>query len=301
MKTLIFISISFLYLFCSEPIKPIPKKINFNPKKAYIGKKLFFDTSLSKDGTVACINCHNIYSGGADPNVVSIGVYGKKGVIQAPSVLNAVFNFRQFWNGRAKDLYEQAKGPLLNPVEHGMSKKEIEIVVNNNKEYKKLFKKNYITFEDVIDAIVEYEKTLITPNSKFDLFLKGEKQLSKKEFKGYLLFKHYGCISCHNGINVGGNSFQKMGAFAKYDSTTRYPDRYEVTKNINDKHVYKVPTLRNIALTAPYFHDGSAKTLKEAIQTMASYNLGIEIEDSEIELIEAFLETLTGELPKYAR
>lgn len=298
MKKLIWL-ILFAILFADEPIKPIPKTIPFDAKKALIGKKLFFDTSLSKDGSIACINCHNIFSGGADPRVVSEGVEGKKGNIQAPTVFNAVFNFRQFWNGRAKDLYEQAKGPLLNPVEHGMSIKSIEAVVNGNKEYKKLFKKSYITFYDVIDAIVEFEKTLITPDSKFDKFLRGEAQLSKKEFNGYLLFKHYGCISCHNGINVGGNSFQKIGAFFEYKTKKTYPDRYSLTKDPDDKNVFKVPTLRNVALTAPYFHDGSAKTLKEAIKKMAFYNLGRELEEKETENIEAFLNTLTGTKPKY--
>jgi cytochrome c peroxidase len=150
----------------------------------------------------------------------------------------------------------------------------------------------------VFDAIAEFEKALITPNSKFDLYLKGKAKLSKKEKEGFLLFKRYGCITCHNGINLGGNSYQKIGVVIKVYKMPRGLDRYEVTKNPDDKYVYKVPTLRNIALTYPYFHNGSVKTLKEAIKLMGYYNLGIYLRDDEIDKIEAFLKTLTGKKPK---
>ena len=288
-----------IFCFANEPITPLPKSIPYNKQKALLGKKLFFDTSLSLDNSVACISCHNIYNGGADSNAVSIGFEGRKGDIQSPTVLNAVFNFREFWNGRAKDLYEQAKGPLTNPVEHNMTPNLVKKRLEANQEYKKLFKALYkdgISYTNAIDAIVEYEKTLITPNSKFDRYLNAETTLSKKEMHGYTLFKQYGCISCHNGRNVGGNSFAKIGIFTPYKNNKTYPDRYALTHNPLDKNVFKVPTLRNIALTAPYFHDASKKTLKEAIKAMGTYNLGMDLSDDDVDDIEAFLKTLTGQL-----
>ncbi len=292
-----------LLLLAKIPIPPVPEKIEYNEQKAHLGKMLFFDTSLSRDNSVACISCHNIYNGGADARRVSVGYQGRKGNIQSPTVLNAVFNFRQFWNGRAKDLYEQAKGPLENPVEHNMTPELITQRIEQNDEYKRLFESLYsdgITYDNVIDAIVEFEKALITPDSKFDLFLKGKAKLSKKEMRGYTLFKQLGCISCHNGVNMGGNSFAKIGIFKPYINDRRYPDRFEITHNAFDVRVFKVPTLRNIALTAPYFHDASQKTLKDAIFAMGEYNLGIELSKEEVDALEAFLKTLTGKLPKIA-
>jgi cytochrome c peroxidase len=235
--------------------------------------------------------------------VVSVGFGGKKGDIQSPTVLNSIFNFRQFWNARAKDLYEQAQGPLTNPVEHNMTPKLVEERVRQNPAYIEKFKKIYkdgVTYKNVIDAIVEFEKALITPDSKFDLYLRGKATLTKNEQRGYKLFKQYGCISCHNGRNIGGNSLAKIGIFKPYKNEKTYPDRYAITKNEFDKNVFKVPTLRNIALTAPYFHDGSQKTLIEAIAAMAIYDLGIELSHQDLEDIEAFLKTLTGKLPDIA-
>lgn len=300
MRFILFLSIA-VVLFGLEPIVAL-HKVPVNEEKARLGKELFFDASLSKDNSVGCISCHNIYDGGADPRIVSVGYGARRGNIQSPTVLNAVFNFRQFWNGRAKDLYEQAKGPLLNPVEHNMTPELVVQRVKVNKEYVKQFVQFYpdgVTFENVIDAIVEFEKTLVTP-SKFDRYLEGKGSLTQKELKGYHLFKQFGCISCHNGINVGGNSFAKIGFFQSYDTDKVYPDRYAVTKNPLDKNVYKVPTLRNIELTAPYFHDGGAKTLKSAIKIMGDRNLGIALDPEQIDAIEEFLKTLTGKLPKIA-
>ncbi len=301
MRYLFFICIVPILLFAKEPIEPL-YEVNYDLQKALLGKQLFFDVTLSKDNSVACFSCHNIYDGGADSRIVSIGYGGRKGNIQSPTVLNAVFNFRQFWNGRAKDLYEQAQGPLLNPVEHNMSPDLVVQRVKENKAYVKSFAKIYedgISFKNIIDVIVEFEKTLVTP-SKFDRYLEGAEQLTTKEKEGYRLFKQLGCISCHNGINIGGNSFAKIGFFKKYLNSRIYPDRYAITRNPIDKNVYKVPTLRNIALTAPYFHDGGAKTLKEAIEKMGDYNLGITLSKEQIDALEVFLKTLTGKLPKIA-
>ncbi|EQB39293.1 hypothetical protein M947_07490 [Sulfurimonas hongkongensis] len=302
MKKIFLLYLVILNLYATEPISPIPLNIKIDHSKANLGKKLFFDTTLSRDNSTSCFSCHNIYEGGADANIVSIGVEDKKGNIQSPTVLNSRYNFRQFWNGRARDLGEQIHGPIKNPVEHDMDAKTIEVRINEMAEYREMFSEVYggvsITYEQVMDAIVEFEKALVTPNAKFDKFLRGEIELSKSEKDGYVLFKKNGCITCHNGINIGGNSFQKMGTFIEYHEDSDYPDRSKITENPDHKNVFKVPTLRNINKTAPYFHDGSAKTLKEALEVMSKHNLGIILKEHEIEDIIAFLKTLDGELPE---
>lgn len=284
-----------------EPILPLPKSEYVDEKKALLGKELFCETALSKDNSTACLSCHNVYEGGADSRVVSEGFEGKKGNIQSPSVFNARYNFKQFWNGRANNLFEQANGPINNPVEHNMNPDEIEKRLNASTHYKEKFKEAFgvdeIKYELVLKAIVEFENALTTPNSKFDRYLRDEATLTNDEKAGYILFKQYGCITCHNGLNVGGNSFQKMGTFQEYKNEKVYPDRSQITDK-SFVNVFKVPTLRNIALTAPYFHDGSVKSLHDAIQTMAKYNLGIELNEEEIKKIIQFLNTLTGEKPK---
>jgi len=291
-----------LLLFAEEPISPIPTNVEVDFKKAKLGQKLFFDTILSKDNSTACVSCHNVFEGGADTSVVSSGFANKQGNIQSPSVLNSRYNFKQFWNGRANDLIQQADGPINNPSEHNMDAKTVEYRINNSLEYKKIVKSVYgtshISYTQVLDAIVEFEHALTTPNSKFDKFLRGEIQLTKDEKEGYILFKQNGCVTCHNGINIGGNSFQKMGTFLEYNTKSNYPDRSKVTNNPNHKNVFKVPTLRNINKTAPYFHDGSAKTLKDALIVMAKHNLGVKLGDKEIYKIVTFLKTLDGERPK---
>jgi len=301
LKSIILITI-FIILNAKEPISPIPLKIDYDKEKALLGKSLFFDPILSKDKSTSCLSCHNVFNGGADARDVSLGFAQRKGNIQSPTVLNARYNFVQFWNGRAENLKEQADGPLNNPAEHNMNKKSIEQRLNNSllykKEFKKVFGVSYIKYDLILEAIVEFEKALTTPNSKFDRYLKGEDELTKDEQKGYKLFKHYGCITCHNGINIGGNSFQKMGIFVEYSTDKKYPDRSDVTHDISDKNVFKVPSLRNIQQTAPYFHDASAKDLQSAIQAMSKHNLGIIISDDDINSLVKFLESLTGEQPK---
>ena len=290
-------------LYALEPVLPI-KEVKLNYEKAILGKMLFFDKSLSLDKKTACVSCHSPKFGGADNKPVSIGVFGRvDGPMNSPTVYNAVFNCWQFWNGRAKDLQEQAAMAFVDEKEMGMTPKKIEKVVNSNSKYKllfkKIYKKKYITFEMVCNAIAEFEKALITPNSRFDKYLKGDKNaLSVKEKRGYILFKAYGCITCHNGVNFGGNSFQKVGIFIENIDLIRGRDRFEVTHNPMDKYVYKVPTLRNIALTGPYLHDGSEDSLKKVIILMGKWNLGIKIPKKDVSDIEAFLLTLTGEKPK---
>jgi len=301
LKLIILITL-FITLNAEEPISPIPLEIDYNKEKALLGKKLFFDPILSKDKSTSCLSCHNVFDGGADSRNVSVGFEKRKGNIQSPTVLNAKYNFVQFWNGRAEDLKEQANGPLTNPNEHNMNPKIIEKVINNSISYKKEFNKvfhvNYVNYKLILEAIVEFEKALTTPNARFDKYLRGEINLTNIEEKGYKLFKHYGCITCHNGVNIGGNSFQKMGIFTDYINDNKYPDRSDITHNVLDKNVFKVPTLRNITKTAPYFHDASAKTLEIAIHSMSKHNLGIIIPDEDIKYIIRFLESLTGEQPK---
>ena len=301
-KTIItFVSIV-ITAYAGEPISPIPLEVNIDIEKAKLGEELFSDPILSKDNSTACLSCHDLYNGGDDSNIVSIGFAGKNGNIQSPTVLNAKYNFKQFWNGRANNLIEQADGPFNNPVEHNMNALLIEARLNASDKYKnkffKVYKTSQIKYGQVLAAIVEFENALTTPNSKFDKFLRAETKLTKDEKEGYILFKQYGCITCHNGINIGGNSFQKMGTFMEYDSKNDYPDRSKITNNPSHKNVFKVPTLRNINLTAPYFHDASATTLNDAIETMAKYNLGVELENEEIDKIVSFLKTLDGKSPK---
>ena len=295
MKFLILFIAGVLFADLIQPIKPV----KFDLQKALLGKELFFDTNFSADKNVSCASCHNPTVGWADRRKVSVGVFGRKGDIQSPTVLNAVFNFRQFWNGRAKDLKEQIKGPITNPNEMGISFEKVEEIINSSpykEKFQKIYHKRHITYDMFADSIAEFEKALVTPNSKFDRFLRKEVNLTKEEKRGYFLFKKYGCITCHNGINVGGNSFQKMGVI--FPLKRCVGDRYEITHNPFDKCLYKVPTLRNIALTAPYFYNASASNLYDAIQEMAYRNLGFKLKKEDAFAIEAFLNTLTGEMPE---
>ena len=297
--TVLFYMIIALYAH-GDPVSPIPLEVKYDKRKALLGKKLFFDKMLSKNYDLSCASCHDPAQGGTIHTRFS-PKSSENIKANVPTVFNVVFNFRQFWNGRAKDLYEQAKIPILNPSEMALSERELEERINRNKEYKKLFKEvygiDYITIDHVVDAIVEFEKALITPNSKFDRFLRGEIRLTKSEQEGYTLFKRLGCITCHNGVNLGGNSFQKFGVVNPYRWEPYFPDRYKVTGREEDKNVYKVPSLRNIALTYPYFHDGSAETLEEAVRKMAYHQLGINLTEDEVAKIVDFLKTLTGEMP----
>ncbi len=286
-----------------EPVQPIPKSVEYDREKAELGKLLFFDPILAKDNRTSCAYCHDVYNKcGTDHRPVSKGFHDKEGNANALTVFNTIFNFRLFWNGSAKDLVEQIYGPIQNPAEMNMSTEEVEKRLNNSPFYRKIFKKVFgtdrIKFEHVAQAIAEFEKALITPNSKFDRYLRGEIKLSQKELEGYKLFKKLGCISCHNGVNLGGNSFQKVGVLHPYPWHKNYPDRYQITKKEFDKNVFRVPTLRNIDCTYPYFHDGSVETLEDAVQIMAYYNLGFNLSKEEVEKIVAFLKTLTGELPQ---
>ncbi len=291
-----------LPLFAKELITPIPETIPYDHAKAALGKKLFRDPILSRDGTISCESCHHLDYNGADATPVSTGVEGRKGDLNSPTVFNAVFNFSQFWDGRAKDLKEQAIGPILNPKEMDSNLTEVVKRLRSDTFYRRAFYRIYqkrITIDQVAEVIAEYEKSLITPDSRFDRFLKGDKEaLSDEEKEGYKLFKSFGCISCHNGVNIGGNLYQKIGIIQPYHPLKEYAGRYNITKNEEDRYYLKVPSLRNVALTAPYLHDGSVKTLDQAIKIMIHYQLGRLSKDEDVAKIEKFLHTLTGRLPE---
>lgn len=287
-----------------EPIKPIPTDQKLDPAKVALGDRLFHDKRLSRDNTMSCASCHDLGRGGVDGSPFSVGIGGAKGGINAPTVYNAALNFRQFWDGRAASLEEQAAGPVHNPIEMGSNWAEVLGKLNKDAALVGEFKKIYpdgLKPRNIQDAIAVFERSLVTPNARFDKYLRGDKTaLSGDEVRGYQLFKSYGCVACHQGVNVGGNMFQTFGVMGDYFGKRGNPQpsdlgRYNVTKVESDKHVFKVPSLRNVALTAPYFHDGSAQTLQDAVDVMFKYQLGRPAAPQDKELIVKFLNTLTGE------
>ena len=294
-------------IIANEIITPLPKEVHdYELNKALLGKALFEDKRLSQDNTISCSSCHNTKEGGDDNRKLSIGINNSIGLVNTPTVLNSRFNFVQFWDGRSGTLKEQASGPIHNPIEMNSNFKEIIIKLSNDSFYVSKFKEIYnssIKEEHIINAIVEYEKALITPNSKFDKYLNGDKNiLTYEEKKGFELFKEFGCISCHNGVNIGGNLFQKVGIMEQYfPEEKQHFGRYNITQNPEDKFYFKVPSLRNVELTAPYLHDGSANDLKSVIDVMLKYQIGTIYNEQDIKYIEKFLLTLTGENPKIDR
>lgn len=292
----------------AEPILPLPTSgPTADPAKIQLGQLLFHEKKLSKDESVSCASCHNLQRGGADGLNKPVGINGAVGEVNTPTVLNSGFNFRQFWNGRVKTLEAQIDGPLQDPKEMGSNWESIIAKLKSDPEYTKRFSSVYadgITPDNVRNALATFERSLVTPNSKFDRFLRGERAaISNLEKDGYRRFKSLGCVACHQGVNVGGNMFQTMGVMGNYFKDRKTPvteadlGRFAVTKREHDKHVFRVPSLRNVELTAPYFHDGSAATLEDAVKTMAKYQLGKDISTEETRAIVAFLKTLTGQAP----
>ena len=292
--------------FANEPIRPIHDSIPVDIRKVILGNMLYHDTRLSVDNTVSCATCHPLNTAGVDNKQFSEGVKGQIGGVNAPTVFNAHYNFVQFWDGRAATLAAQAGGPPLNPIEMGhTSFDDICKALSADKAFEKAFMEVYpegFTEATITDAIQEFERTLITPNSKFDKYLKGDKNiLTAEEINGYELFKEYNCATCHVGENLGGQSYELMGIRADYfgdrgtEITFEDHGRNKETKTERDMHRFKVPGLRNIELTAPYFHDGTKKTLEEAVIDMAKYEVGITLTETETANIVKFLKTLTGE------
>lgn len=287
-----------------EPVQPIPQDIVLDKRKVELGKGLFHDPRLSQDNSFSCASCHDLSQGGTDHRARSIGVGGQLGDVNAPTVFNSGFNFKQFWDGRAETLEDQIDGPIHNPKEMHSNWPEIIGKLKQDARYVSDFAALYpegIQPRTIKDAMATFERSLITPNSRFDKYLRGDiTAITEDEKRGYQLFKDYGCIACHQGINIGGNMFQKLGVMADYfadrgEQTTADLGRFNVTRQEVDRHTFKVPSLRNVARTAPYFHDGSAETLEEAVAIMAKYQLGRPLSSSDVDLIVKFLKTLTGE------
>jgi len=267
-----------------------------------LGKKLFFDPRLSKSGFISCNSCHNLSMGGTDNLKSSIGDHWQQGPINAPTVLNSSMSLAQFWDGRAKDLKAQAGGPIANPGEmgftHELAVSVLQSIPQYVTEFHKVFGKDKVDIDQVTEAIAAFEETLVTPDSRFDQWLKGDKKaLNEKELAGYTLFKSAGCVACHNGPAVGGNSFQKMGLVEPYNAKSPAEGRSAVTGKDADRFNFKVPSLRNVELTYPYFHDGEAATLEQAVDTMGRLQLGRKFNPEENSQIVAFLKTLTGKQP----
>jgi cytochrome c peroxidase len=294
-----------------EPINPILAAQNLSSQKVELGESLFHDVRLSKDNSISCASCHNLSKGGTDNQPVSRGVNDALGSANAPTVYNSALNFMQFWDGRALNLREQANGPVHNPVEMNSNWPDITHKLSHDRPLSERFARLYpdgLTADNIRDAIATFEASLLTSHSPFDRWLKGEAQaLSEQQIQGYRLFKSYGCISCHQGANVGGNMFAYLGAvnnvqsyFQQRGTPINTPDygRYSVTGELEDKYLFKVPSLRLAVKTAPYFHDGSVSTLQEAIRLMARYQLGREIPDNHTDAIIIFLHSLVGEHPR---
>ena len=287
-----------------EPIKPIAPATSGNPAMMELGKKLFFDPRLSKSGFISCNSCHNLSLGGSDNLTTSVGHHWNEGPINSPTVLNSSMNVAQFWDGRARTLKEQAGGPIANPGEMGFTHELAVAVIASIPgyvaEFDRVFGSRVVDIDRITTAIAAFEETLVTPNSRFDKWLTGEAAaLSDAEETGYRLFKSSGCPMCHNGPAAGGTSFQKMGVVEPYRTANRAEGRKAVTGRDADRFLFKVPTLRNVELTYPYFHDGAAFTLREAVDMMGRIQLGREYTPDENARIVAFLKTLTGEQPSF--
>jgi cytochrome c peroxidase len=288
-----------------RPIEPIPAAPELDLTKVALGGKLFEDPQLSHGNQIACASCHLLDKGGTDRRPQSAGVKGQMSAVNAPTVLNSALHFKQFWDGRAESLETQIDGPVNNPKEMGSSWAEVVEKLQKSPEYVAAFNKIYgngVTADNIKNAIATFERALVTPNSRFDRFLGGdEAALSVEEKRGYEKFKDFGCVSCHQGVLLGGNLFQKFGLFGDYfkdrgNITEADYGRYNVTKKEEDRYSFKVPTLRNVELTAPYFHDGSAETLEAAVKVMVKYQLGRDAATDDINDIIKFLTTLTGKL-----
>lgn len=290
----------------NEPVRPIDQELDYDAAKAALGFALFHDTRLSVDNTVSCASCHALETAGVDNHQYSHGVNEQLGGVNAPTVYNAVYNFVQFWDGRAQTLADQAAGPPLNPVEMASeSFDQIIAKLKTDKQFVREFTAVYpdgLTAANITDAIEQFERTLVTPNSAFDKWLLGDDSaLTAEEFEGYELFKKYDCATCHVGPNLGGLSYELMGLRRHYFSerglelTHEDNGRYKETQLERDRHRFKVPGLRNVEHTWPYYHDGTRETLEEAVRDMGLYQSGVELSEAEVYVITSFLKTLTGE------
>lgn len=288
----------------NEPIQPILPPIGLDQDKVALGETLFNEAKLSANNTISCAHCHNLKTVGMDGLPHSFGLHGKASLVNTPTVFNTALNSAQFWDGRAQTLEDQIDGPILSKREMGSSWSQVVMKLKAEPYYISAFNKSYpdgISKHNIKNALATFERSLITINAPFDRYLRGDTNaISLNAKAGYALFKDYGCVACHQGRNVGGNLFQVFGVMADYSAdrghvTKADMGRYNVTGRDEDKHVFLVPSLRLVTLTAPYFHDGSADKLHDAIRVMAKYQLGRDIPDKDEELIIEFLSTLVGE------
>lgn len=296
-------------LFMPIPTSPPAMPgVETTPARLELGKMLYFEPRLSQSHAISCNSCHIVGLGGVDLQETSIGHHWQRGGRNAPTVLNAAFNTAQFWDGRARDLQEQAGGPLLNPIEMDMTAEHVVEQLEGIPGYVEAFERAFpgpqeaITFENVRDAIALFEASLLTPNAPFDNYLRGDANaLTSSQREGLQLFIDKGCAACHRGINVGGAMYAPFGVVQRPGAEFLPPEdkgRFEVTKTVSDEYVFKVPTLRNIDLTPPYFHSGASWDLRQAVAVMGSSQLGIELNDTDVERITDFLRALTGEQPQ---
>ncbi len=290
--------------FETDALQPLPRSVKLSAAKVELGDRLFHDVRLSKDDTLSCASCHGLDKGGTDQAPVSTGVGDAKGPINAPTVYNSAYNIAQFWDGRAADLQEQAGGPVVNPIEMASTWEEVLGKLSQDEAFVAEFTAVYpggLSAENITDAIAEFERSLITPNNHFDAYLRGdETALAAEELDGLHLFRENACANCHCGSILGGRSFEHMGRRSDYfadrgDVTDADYGRYNVTKNEGDRHAFKVPTLRNIELTFPYYHDGTRATLEQAVADMAKYQGYRDFTEAETAAVVKFLKTLTGE------
>lgn len=303
--SVVFISAFWVSAQGREPIQPIVPVTVTDRAMVELGKKLYFDPRLSKSGFLSCNSCHNLSMGGSDNLTSSIGHKWQQGPINSPTVLNSSLSLAQFWDGRAKTLKEQAGGPIANPGEmaftHELAIAVLESIPAYVDEFATVFGSRKVDIDRVTTAIAAFEETLVTPNSRFDKWLQGDTgALSPAEMDGYRLFKSSGCGQCHNGPAAGGTSFRKMGVVEPYRTDNPSEGRVAVTKRDADRFSFKVPTIRNVELTYPYFHDGAAETLADAVDVMARVQLGRRYSTEETAKLVAFLKTLTGEQPSFA-
>ena len=301
-----------LSYFKSLPSDAPNTENSITAEKVKLGHMLYYDVRLSKNNTISCNSCHDLKKGGVDNLPFSPGDDGSLGGRNSPTTLNAALHTKQFWDGRAKDVEEQAGMPILNPVEMAIPSKDFLVKrLSEISVYQDLFKNAFpgesspITYDNIQKSIAAFERKLITP-SRFDNYLQGESRaLTIQEKKGMLSFINIGCTNCHTGTLVGGDQFQKFGAYVPYWELTgsKKIDNglFDITKNEMDKYLFKVPSLRNVALTSPYFHDGSVKELKDAVRIMAKAQLKYELSDSEVSNIVAFLNSMSGEVPAFAK
>jgi len=286
-----------------EPLTPLPPVPRLDAATVELGRQLFNEKRLSVNGSLSCASCHRLATGGADDKPFSLGFDGQPVKLNTPTVFNASLNFKQFWNGRVDTLEAQIEQVVISPAEMGSDWKTVVANLTAIPQYQAAFAQVYpdgVTAANVQNALATYERTLLTPNSRFDQYLRGNTEILTLEEKyGYQRFKEYGCIACHQGLNIGGNMFQKFGVMDDYfkgrPATETDLGRYLVTHDEEDRNVFKVPSLRNVAVTAPYFHDASAKTLEDAVDVMFRFQLGRVPSAEDKDQIIKFLKTLTGQ------